>query len=113
MKILVYGSGAIGGYVGGSLALAGHTVTFIARPAQAEAINAHGLTIRHNHESRVSSHVSAVTSPAEAFSANIQYDCIVFALKSFDTDAAIADLRTASPAPPPILCLQNGVDNEP
>ncbi len=118
MNFLIYGSGAIGGYVGGSLALAGHAVTFIARPAQAEAINARGLTIRNNHESRVTSHVSAVISPAEAFSGNDKYDCIIFALKSFDTDNAIADLRAARGQAqglplPPIVCLQNGVDNEP
>jgi len=123
MKFLVYGCGAIGGYVGGSLALMGHAVTFIARPAQAEAIHARGLTVRHKLESRVTSQVSAVTSPAEAFSTNNTYDCIIIALKSFDTDNAIADLRAARGQAAhgqarglpllTILCLQNGVDNEP
>ena len=38
MKILIYGTGGVGGYFGGRLAQAGHEVTFIARNAHLKAI---------------------------------------------------------------------------
>jgi len=34
-------------------------------------------------------------------------------LKSFDTQAALNDLKPYQSLLPPILCLQNGVENEP
>lgn len=111
MNFLIYGAGAIGGYIGGALALAGSSVTFIARPSQAAILNKRGITL-HNHLLPTgNSPARAFASPAEAF-ANGQYDCLVIALKSFDTDTAIADFKTANAAAPPILCLQNGVENE-
>jgi len=112
MKILVFGAGAIGIYVGGRLAEAGHAVTFIARPAAAEALRAAGLRLKFKDRERVVKDISVAASPAQALAAG-EYDFIVLALKSFDTAAALAELRAVTPTPPPILCLQNGVDNEP
>jgi 2-dehydropantoate 2-reductase len=108
MNFLIYGAGAIGGYVGGMLALGTHAVTFIARPTQAAILNERGLKI----DNQAASNVKAVASPTDALVRG-QYDCLVLALKSFDTETAIADLKTANITVPPILCLQNGVDNEP
>ena len=45
MKILVMGSGAVGGYYGAVLAKAGHDVLFIARGDHAAAMESHGLII--------------------------------------------------------------------
>jgi 2-dehydropantoate 2-reductase len=112
VRVLVFGAGAIGIYIGGSLAAAGHPVTFIARPAAAEVIRAKGLRLRFGAEEKIVREVSAAGSPAEALTAG-PYDFMIFALKSFDTVAALAQLREATAVPPPILCLQNGVDNEP
>jgi 2-dehydropantoate 2-reductase len=112
MKFLVYGVGAIGGYIGGSLANGGHEVAFIARPAQAEVLNSRGLTLRNNQSQITNNHIRSFTSPVEALTHN-SYDCLILALKAYDTDAAIAELKAAGKPVPPILCLQNGVDNEP
>ena len=46
MRIAIMGSGAVGGYYGARLALAGHDVTFIARGAHLAAIRARGLQVR-------------------------------------------------------------------
>jgi 2-dehydropantoate 2-reductase len=40
MKILAFGAGAIGTYIGGSLALAGHQVVFVERPKAVEELRA-------------------------------------------------------------------------
>ncbi len=45
MKIVVFGAGAIGGYIGGRLAQAGHEVTFIARGEHLRAMVADGLKV--------------------------------------------------------------------
>lgn len=46
MRIAIMGSGAVGGYYGARLSLAGHDVAFIARGAHLDAIRSHGLRIR-------------------------------------------------------------------
>ncbi len=112
MNFLIYGAGAIGGFVGGMLALAGNNVTFVARPSQAAIINSRGLTIRDKNGTCNTQHPGAVISTAKAL-AGKDYHCLILALKSFDTETAIADLQAVGKPPPPILCLQNGVDNEP
>src|ERR1700753_370987 len=45
MRICVFGAGAIGGYMAGELALAGHEVCAIARGAHLAAIRSHGLKL--------------------------------------------------------------------
>ena len=45
MKICIVGAGAIGGYLGAKLALAGEDVTLIARGPHLAAIRQHGLTL--------------------------------------------------------------------
>src|ERR1700749_1309574 len=45
MKIAIIGVGAIGGYVGIRLALAGEDVTFIARGANLQALRTNGLRL--------------------------------------------------------------------
>lgn len=121
MRLLVYGAGAVGGYVGGKLAAAGHDVVCLGRLRVAEAINARGLVVQDGGRGTVapqrgaSRRARAVTSAAEAFSGALDapFDFVIFAMKSSDTAAAIEELRPVTPQPPPVLCLQNGVDNEP
>jgi 2-dehydropantoate 2-reductase len=45
LKIAIIGVGAIGGYVGIRLALAGEDVTFIARGANLEALRSRGIRL--------------------------------------------------------------------
>ncbi len=53
MKICIYGTGAIGGYLGVQLALAGHEVSLIARGANLAAMKANGLKLLIDGEERV------------------------------------------------------------
>ena len=46
MRIAIVGVGAIGGYVGARLALAGEQVTFIARGANLDALRTRGLRLQ-------------------------------------------------------------------
>ncbi len=53
MRICVYGAGAIGGYVGALLSLAGEDVTLIARGPHLAAMKAHGVRLRIDGEERI------------------------------------------------------------
>ena len=112
MKFLFLGAGAIGTYVGGSLAAAGHEVAFIEQPAPAEAIARDGLVVETVSGNREVRDVSLFTDAGSALDA-VRWDVVVFALKSFDTVEAVDQLIATGRPLPPILSLQNGVDNEP
>lgn len=111
MRILIYGTGAIGGLIGGTLALAGHEVVCLARERVANAINAGGLCIAQDGRVKRASGVRAVSTPAHAF-ADGAYDAAVFSMKAYDTGNALDEMTGATDRPPPIVCLQNGVGNE-
>jgi 2-dehydropantoate 2-reductase len=109
MRYIVYGAGAIGGLVGALLAASGKDVILIARGAHADAIAERGLTIVSAQESRTVE-VPVVTEPSAA--RPVEEDVILLAMKSQDTAGALDALRRCAPADTPIVCVQNGVDNE-
>ena len=53
MKISVFGAGAIGGFVGAKLSLAGHDVTLIARGPHLAAMRERGLELRSEGKTEV------------------------------------------------------------
>jgi 2-dehydropantoate 2-reductase len=111
MKVLVFGAGAIGSYIGGSLALNGNSVVFIERPEVAQEISQRGLHLElHGKSHTIRSPLLAV-SLGEALQSG-PFDIAIFALKSFDTRLALEGFRPYAAALPPFLCLQNGVENE-
>lgn len=112
MHFLFLGAGAIGTYVGGSLAIAGHKVTYSEQPAAAAVIAEQGLRLTRDGRTTAVRDFRVFGSAAEALAAG-PYDVGVFALKSFDTVPALDGLLATGSALPPILSLQNGVDNEP
>ncbi len=107
MRWLIMGAGATGGYVGGRLAAAGLPVTFVARGAHLAALQAHGLRL-HSTQGDLHIPITAVGRPTGAE----PVDVVLFAVKSYDTDAAMAQVADAVGPHTAILCIQNGVDNE-
>jgi len=121
LKILSFGAGAIGTYIGGSLALAGHEVVFVEQPVIVDDLRTTGLSLDlHIDSRRGEKGIFNIQVPAVSFEPSLKsalahgsFDVCLFALKSFDTKPAIEGLREFAIQLPPILCLQNGVDNEP
>jgi 2-dehydropantoate 2-reductase len=111
MKLVFFGAGAIGSYIGGSLALAGCDVAFVERPGPAEILRREGLTLALGLDIQRIPHPAVFTSAVDALRETAP-DLAVFALKSYDTEAAIEPLRALSGRLPPAVCLQNGVGNE-
>lgn len=112
LSVLSFGAGAIGTYIGGSLALHGHRVVFLERPEVAAEVIERGLRLNlGGQEQRFPKPELALTLDQALTSG--PFDVALFALKSFDTAAALNDLTPYRGSIPPILCLQNGVENEP
>ena len=121
LKILSFGAGAIGTYIGGSLALAGHEVVFVERPEVAEALSERGLRLDLSLDKRRKTLDADLIPAADlVFADSLEraldygpFDVALFALKSYDTESALAGIKPFVEKMPPVLCLQNGVDNEP
>jgi 2-dehydropantoate 2-reductase len=111
LSFLCLGMGAIGTYIGGSLALAGHPVTFIDRPEAIAHVKANGLslTLPKGHYSL--QNVAAYSSLSDAMKSGV-YDAALVAVKSFDTASVIETLQAWKDKFLPLICLQNGVENE-
>jgi 2-dehydropantoate 2-reductase len=108
VKILVMGSGGVGGFFGAKLARAGEDVTFVARGAHLEAIRAHGLRIRSARDGEFVVQSRVTPDPVSAGLTEL----VLFCVKSFDTEAAAESIRPVVGPETAVLSLQNGVDNE-
>jgi 2-dehydropantoate 2-reductase len=105
MRIVVMGSGGLGGYFGGLLAQSGADVTFVARGAHLHALQERGLTVQSvNGDFTVP--VQACADPRELPPAGI----VLFCVKTYDAAAAAALLQPVVDAQTIVLTLQNGVD---
>jgi len=111
VKILSFGAGAIGTYIGGSLAHAGHEVVFLERPETAATLQSKGLQLVIDGQVIGLKEPPVVSSLADALQMG-PYTVALFALKSYDTQTAVAEMAPFEAELPPILCLQNGVENE-
>ncbi|MEW5987388.1 MAG: ketopantoate reductase family protein [Chloroflexota bacterium] len=112
MNILVYGAGAVGGYLGGRLAQVGHQVTLVVRPAAAEAIRGQGLSITEAGE-QVFVLPAVVPSIDQAFpDQETRYDLILLGMKAYDVEAAADRLAAFCPTPALLVTLQNGIGVE-
>ncbi|MGH2867932.1 MAG: ketopantoate reductase family protein [Solirubrobacteraceae bacterium] len=111
MRFVIYGAGAIGGVVGARLHQSGHDVALIARGEHLRTIRRQGLTLQSPVERSVLE-LPAAEDP-EQLGVGAEEDVILLAVKGQDTPGALAALRGAgTPASTPIVCLQNGVENE-
>jgi len=110
MRFVIFGAGAIGGAVGARLAEGGFEVALIARGAHLEAIVRDGLMFETPTQ-RTVLRLPAAGDPAE-LEVGADGDVVLLCTKSQDTAGALAALRIAGAGGVPVVCLQNGVDNE-
>jgi 2-dehydropantoate 2-reductase len=111
MRFVVYGAGAVGGVVGGRLAQAGHDVVLIARGDHHDAIRDDGLRLVAPDAEPVTLSIPVVSHPA-----GLDFrddDVVLLAMKSQHTGKALSALSATAPASVSVVCVQNGVANEP
>ena len=109
MRFHVVGAGAVGGVVGSRLAQAGHDVVLVARGEHRAAIEADGLLLQTPDES------SVVRLPVVGDASELDVtegDVVLLAVKSHQTGAALEQLTRSASVDTPVVCLQNGLENE-
>ena len=106
MKVAIIGAGAIGGYVGVKLALAGEDVTFIVRGANLSAIRSKGMKlIMADGTEHVASNVRATNDYAEAG----PQDLVILAMKAHQVEAVARDVPKLFGPDTAVVTMQNGI----
>jgi 2-dehydropantoate 2-reductase len=106
VRVAVVGAGGIGGLYGGVLARAGHEVAFLARGAHLESIRRSGLEVRSSNFGHFTVAASASDDPKELGRAAL----VLFAVKTYDLDAAAEATRELLEPDSTVLTFQNGID---
>ena len=104
MKICIYGAGAIGGYLGVQLALAGQDVSLVARGPHLAAIKEHGLKLRIDGEERVAN-ITATDNPADLG----PQDYVIITLKAHSVPAIVDNLQPLLGPDTAVVTATNGV----
>lgn len=106
MRILVYGAGAVGGFIGGILAAAGRDVTLVARGAHYEAMARRGLVLEGPRSGRPQPIPVRVCRPGEE---QPPYDLVIVGLKSHQLAGAARHIAGLVARDGMILLGQNGL----
>jgi len=106
MRIAVFGAGAVGGYFGGRLAQAGHSVAFVARGAHLEALRRDGLRV----ESIAGGfHLRPVEAAAEPRAIG-PVEAVLVCVKAWQVRETAAAMPPLLGAETFVVPLQNGVE---
>lgn len=108
MRIAVMGSGGVGGYFGGRLALSGQDVTFIGRGEHLQAMRESGLRVRSYHGDFEIRRVQCTDDLLRV----APVDVVLFAVKAWDTETAGQALLPLMTGGVAAISFQNGIDNE-
>jgi 2-dehydropantoate 2-reductase len=106
MRIAVMGTGALGGHIGARLAIAGGTVTFVARGAHLAAMRATGLRVSSPLGDVHLTPVSATNDPSTVG----PVDGVLLGTKLYDIEAAVVAIAPMLRDDTIIVCVQNGVE---
>jgi 2-dehydropantoate 2-reductase len=104
MRVAVMGSGGVGGYFGARLAKGGAEVAFVARGAHLAAMRAQGLAVTGPDAFQLP-RVTATDDPATIG----VVDLVIFAVKLWDTEAALAQIKSVVGPDTVVISFQNGV----
>jgi 2-dehydropantoate 2-reductase len=106
MKVAIVGVGAIGGYIGIRLALAGEDVTFIARGANLQALRTNGLRLQMSDGSEES--LQRVNATSDYAAAGPQ-DLVILAMKAHQVESVAADVPKLFSSGTVVVPMQNGI----
>ena len=112
MNYVVLGAGAIGCYLGGRLAAAGHSVTFIGRPRVIATLRQHGLTVTDLDGFKAHIPGDQLQLAEQLHTSQFAQDCtVLLCVKGGATRSAAQELADACPAHTTVISMQNGVEN--
>ncbi len=104
MKICIYGAGAIGGFIGARLALAGNDVTLIARGPHLQAMRRNGLKLIVGDEEDIA-YPACTDNP---FDAGVQ-DYIIVCLKAPSVPTIVDDMQCLMDENTTVVSAVNGI----
>jgi 2-dehydropantoate 2-reductase len=107
-RILAAGCGAIGSVVGCLLKQAGQDVTLLGRSWHLDAVSRHGLRVNGIWAEHYAERFQLAANASECSG---QYDLIIIAVKSYDTDAMVRQVAPLLKHDGLALALQNGLGN--
>ena len=106
MKFAIIGAGAIGGYLGAKLALAGEEVTFLVRGAHLEAIRARGVrVIAADGSEQITRNVRAT----DDYRAAGAHDVVVLAMKAHQLGVVAEQVHLLCGPATVMVPMQNGM----
>src|SRR5471032_2162226 len=108
MKIVVLGTGGVGGYFGGRLAASGSDVTFVARGAHLEAIRKNGLRVISPRGDMHLQNANVVDDIAKVGAV----DLVIVAVKLWDTEKVAPTLKPLVDQGAAVVSFQNGVHKD-
>src|ERR1700693_5799213 len=106
MKVAIIGAGAIGGYVGVKLALAGEDVTFIVRGANLDAIRKNGMKLVMSDGSE---HVADRVKATNDYAAAGPQDMVILAMKAHQVESVADDVPKLFGPETLVVTMQNGI----
>src|SRR6267142_1453487 len=106
MKIAIIGAGAIGGYVGVKLSLAGEDVTFIVRGANLDAIRKNGMKLVMSDGSE---HVASRVNATNDYAAAGPQDVVILAMKAHQVESVANDVPKLFGPDTIVVTMQNGI----
>jgi len=106
VKIAIIGAGAIGGYVGVKLALAGEDVTFIVRGDNLSAIRENGMKLIMQDGTE---HIAAGVKATNDYSKAGPQDMVILAMKAHQLEAVADDLPKLFGPNTTVVTMQNGI----
>lgn len=131
MRVLVFGAGAIGSFLGHRLAAGGHDVTLVGRRGHVRAVQQSGLILEEHNPAlttfaaqqaaiqvaptshpRQVVYPTAVESMGDIPAEQRHWDLVLLTVKVYDTVDATQNLVSYWSQQAPVLIVQNGVGGE-
>ena len=109
-RIVFFGAGSVGCFVGGAWQAAGLPVSFVGREAVRDDVAAHGITLTDVDGARLHLPPGSVDFEIRA-QALAKADVVALCVKSYDTAAAAKDIKRHATSGATVISFQNGVSN--
>ncbi|MEJ2467557.1 MAG: 2-dehydropantoate 2-reductase [Campylobacterales bacterium] len=107
MRIALFGTGGVGGYIGANLCAKGDEITLVARGDHLEAIRERGLKVVEDNREDTARPDAAVDEAGLKGT----YDLVILSVKGYDIHRAVDALLPHTDANTIVLPLANGVEH--
>ena len=108
MKILILGSGGVGGYFGAKLAISGADVSFVTRGKHFRSISKKGLRLQSSLGNIIIKRTPIFENSRDAGIADVVMNCV----KMWDLEDTSCDLKYNLDKKSIVIPFQNGIDSE-